>query len=77
MTEKGDLPQFQEVVLGPDDFLVLILRQPITPAKVAELNGRLPAALRGRVVMVDGLHVTVARGGVVAPSREPDSGASS
>jgi hypothetical protein len=60
-TDRESLPKFEEIILGPGDFLVLVPRVPITAWQAEKLKVRLPDTLRGRVLVVDGMDVTVAR----------------
>lgn len=55
------LPQLDEIVLGPDDALVLVPRQDLSDAAADALRRRIPAALQDRVLIAWGFDITVAR----------------
>jgi hypothetical protein len=65
---EGELAMTPEVaasmVIGPDDHLVLISKRHITPDEMHSWTDHLPAALHGRVLVVDGttLDAKVVRG---------------
>lgn len=53
--------QFAQVVLGPDDLLVLLPREPMNAQQAERLNRQLPDSLRGRILVADGMNVVVAK----------------
>lgn len=47
------MTDFDSVVLGPDDFLVLRPREALTPESAYRFAEQIPEKLRGRVLIVD------------------------
>lgn len=50
---------FAGVAVGPDDFLVLMPRGPVSPYLLEQLRDKMPEALRGRVLVVDNIDASV------------------
>jgi hypothetical protein len=55
------LPVFDEIVLGADDVLVLVPRQPLSDREADLARRRIPLALQDRVLIAWGFDITVAR----------------
>lgn len=47
------MSDFDSIILGPDDFVILRPRRDFGADYVADLASRLPEGLRGRVLIVD------------------------
>lgn len=56
-----EVPSLTEAVLGPDDFLILMPRERLTQAAAQRLKDLMPAALRGRGLVVEAMDVLIAR----------------
>lgn len=59
----SDLPEFDRIVLAPDEFLLLSPKHDdeMTAEQVDRIIGAIPDGLRGRVLVFDGLKVSVVK----------------
>lgn len=57
----GPMPKFTEAILGPEDFLILIPKEPLTPEECARINLDMPNRLKGRVIVVERMDLVVGR----------------
>lgn len=59
MRPESSEPWQAATTIGPDDMLVLVARQPMSMEQAQRIKDTMPAALKGRVVVVDGMEAYV------------------
>lgn len=56
------MSEFDGFTVGPNDYLVLLPRTPLSGEQAAELRRRIPGEIRGRVLVVEDFDAKVVRG---------------